>query len=215
MLTTWFSRLAALTATFAAAACFAAACSDDTGGGGSDPGGTGAGNAAACGDGVVDTSIGETCDPPSTCADVCCGAGCGVPVDACTQYNLVGTADTCDVRCEETPITSCDADGCCMAACADDPDCACDASGDCNACFQCANMDACNTEVSACSNSPDCVAFVNCSNACTDAACVQACEAASTPEAVALFQAWFGCVLCGACVNSCMGFGNPAFQGCP
>jgi hypothetical protein len=206
-----FSILAAL-----GVAALAAACSDDSpaGDGGSGPASTGT-STQACGDGVVDPAIGETCDPPDSCQPFCCGAGCGAPADACTSYAAVGSAATCDLRCEETPITACVADGCCVAACGNDPDCSCDASGDCNACFQCANAGQCTDAKGGCEMSPECVDFVSCTSPCQDAACVDACEAASTPEAIALFQAWFSCALCDACPSSCMGFSNNAFQGCP
>jgi hypothetical protein len=86
-----------------------------------DDDGGGASGAGSCGDGVIDQSVGETCDPPSTCPS--CDDG-----DVCTNDQVAGSASTCDVVCTNTAITACDstADGCCPAGCTgnDDPDCA-------------------------------------------------------------------------------------------
>lgn len=71
-----------------------------------------------CGNGVREGF--ETCDPPETCP-TSCEDGLACTVDA-----LVGSADTCDVRCERTPITECaNGDGCCAPGCvqAEDDDC--------------------------------------------------------------------------------------------
>jgi hypothetical protein len=72
-----------------------------------------------CGDGVVTTKIGETCDP------------CVCPSNSgCATYVVTsGSAATCDMVCTLTPITSCDdqkADGCCPTECdgSNDLDCA-------------------------------------------------------------------------------------------
>lgn len=62
-----------------------------------------------CGNGVIEGD--ETCDGncPTTCQSS----------DTCTAEVLVGSANTCDARCEAEPsITACsDDDGCCPSAC--------------------------------------------------------------------------------------------------
>jgi hypothetical protein len=71
---------------------------------------------SCCGDGVVEGD--ETCD--GDCPEACDDG------DACTTEVLGGSADTCDVFCEATPVLACTSgDGCCPAGCviADDDDC--------------------------------------------------------------------------------------------
>ena len=66
---------------------------------------------ASCGDSVV--GQGETCDPPSSCSRACVDDG-----DKCTLEALKGSADTCDLACAHTDITSCVSnDGCCPVGC--------------------------------------------------------------------------------------------------
>jgi hypothetical protein len=193
-----------------AAAVIGAACSSDE-----DPaatGGEGGSAQATCGDGVIDPSIGETCDPPASCQPICCPCG---PMDACVRYEVLGSGNTCNVRCEQTPITTCEADGCCVSTCADDPDCLCDAAPICDDCFQCAVAGACAPAVAACESSPACIDLVNCLQGCADEACADMCKAASTPEAVDQYIAWFSCALCDECPNACMGIGATGFPGCP
>jgi hypothetical protein len=64
-----------------------------------------------CGDGLVDVSIGETCDPatqPNSCP-VDCGDG-----DPCTEDLLRGSALECDAACSSRAITQpSNGDGCC------------------------------------------------------------------------------------------------------
>jgi hypothetical protein len=70
--------------------------------------------ASLCGNGVIDD--GETCDGDCDCNDG----------DACTVDMMEGTAETCDVQCRRTQITSCtNSDGCCPTGCtfATDSDC--------------------------------------------------------------------------------------------
>jgi cysteine-rich repeat protein len=70
-----------------------------------------------CDNGVIET--GETCDPKSSCKP------CTSP-NACLTAHATGSVDTCDLRCELTPITSCtDGDSCCPAGChsSNDKDC--------------------------------------------------------------------------------------------
>ncbi len=73
-----------------------------------------------CGNGVVDP--GETCD--GNCLSSCSG----IPVPACTEeVRLEGSADRCNVRCREIPVSACrDNDLCCPSGCTpdDDDDCA-------------------------------------------------------------------------------------------
>ena len=69
-----------------------------------------------CGNGTIDE--GETCDGD-------CPTSCASP-NACVGATLVGTADSCDARCETTPVQVCQGgDGCCPAACtpSNDSDC--------------------------------------------------------------------------------------------
>jgi len=69
-----------------------------------------------CGDGRVEPGV-ESCDGD-------CPESCTAP--ACMTARLVGTAATCDARCESVPIEGCRAnDGCCPASCsiANDSDC--------------------------------------------------------------------------------------------
>jgi len=71
-----------------------------------------------CGDGIREGS--ETCDPPEICLTSCED---GL---ACTVDTLVGSAESCDVRCERASISECvHGDGCCAPGCvqADDDDC--------------------------------------------------------------------------------------------
>ncbi|MFW6067480.1 MAG: DUF4215 domain-containing protein [Myxococcota bacterium] len=101
-----------------------------------------------CGNGVIEP--GETCDGncPTECDDD----------NACTTDELIGSPETCDAVCENTPITECvDGDGCCPSGCdaTNDDDCSatcgngvvepgetCD--GDCPT--ECDDGDACTTD---------------------------------------------------------------------
>jgi hypothetical protein len=65
---------------------------------------------------------GEMCDPSDTCPSE---AAC-VSTNACLKASYVGAADSCDARCDMTPIHSCvSGDGCCPTGCvhAKDSDC--------------------------------------------------------------------------------------------
>ncbi len=62
----------------------------------------------SCGDGVVDTGAGETCDPPESCPTDCDDG------DSCTLDTLSGAADSCSAVCVSDAITAAqDDDGCC------------------------------------------------------------------------------------------------------
>ena len=67
---------------------------------------------ADCGNGVVEA--GETCEPA---AGIACPTACN-DSNTCTVDALVGSAATCDARCEYTAITMCTAgDLCCASGC--------------------------------------------------------------------------------------------------
>ena len=73
---------------------------------------------AACGNGQLDA--GETCDPPSSCAQSCDDG------KSCTADLTTGSAANCNVTCSHFEIPSCsDGDGCCPTSCsaATDSDC--------------------------------------------------------------------------------------------
>ena len=123
-------------------------------GGGTTTGGGGSGGVApTCGDGHVDSDLGETCDPPDSCPTSCDDQ------DSCTDDLLTGSAAACTAECTATPITLCApaTDGCCPSGCSGqtDIDCAscgndivelgeiCD--GDCPA-PGCDDLDACTTD---------------------------------------------------------------------
>lgn len=74
--------------------------------------------APMCGNGVVEGD--EECDGdcPTSCPNPACGVG-----------TLVGSASSCDARCESSPVTACaSGDGCCPSGCSppDDSDCSYD-----------------------------------------------------------------------------------------
>lgn len=76
--------------------------------------------APRCGNGELEP--GESCDPAETCPRE---AACK-KTEACISARFLGSADSCNARCDRTPITSClSADGCCPAGCdrARDSDC--------------------------------------------------------------------------------------------
>lgn len=78
--------------------------------GGSNAGGTAAGGSPpGCGDGTVDASLGETCDPPSDCPTSC------DDMDTCTTDSMTGQANQCNVECANDAVTVCElvGDGCC------------------------------------------------------------------------------------------------------
>lgn len=78
---------------------------------------------AACGDGVVDSAAGETCESGAK------SSGCDLDCDdgnPCTRDARSGSADNCNVRCSHVPILApANADGCCpaMANAGNDSDC--------------------------------------------------------------------------------------------
>lgn len=66
---------------------------------------------SVCGNGVVEPD--ETCDPSAAACPVC------VSRDPCQIAETLGSADTCDVRCQYRPVEECsaEADGCCPSGC--------------------------------------------------------------------------------------------------
>jgi cysteine-rich repeat protein len=70
-----------------------------------------------CGNGVLEGT--ETCDPPSSCAPC-------TTVNACLAIQSTGSAATCDLKCDQAPITACrNGDHCCPSGCSknNDNDC--------------------------------------------------------------------------------------------
>jgi len=66
---------------------------------------------ASCGNGVVDSTAGETCD--TTSAETPCPTACD-DGDVCTRDFLTGSAATCSTRCSYIPIVApLSGDGCC------------------------------------------------------------------------------------------------------
>jgi cysteine-rich repeat protein len=164
-----------------------------------------------CNDGTVDTSMGETCDPRSTCPASCDDS------DPCTTDVMTGSASNCNVVCTHTPITQPkNGDGCCPsnngANATNDNDCAavcgnhivegseqCDdgnqIAGD--GCFDCKNEtpeQICRVKIGA----SDACALCSCAN-CTQAALD--CYGASSADEVTRCK---GLVDCGV-ANKCTG----------
>lgn len=80
---------------------------------------------SACGDGVLDATAGETCDPSAPDAGCLVAADCD-DSEPCTRDALEGSAAHCDVRCSHTKIVLAAAgDGCCPKGLTamQDPDC--------------------------------------------------------------------------------------------
>ncbi|HEY5921076.1 MAG TPA: CAP domain-containing protein [Kofleriaceae bacterium] len=84
-----------------------------------DDGQPGDATSSTCGNSIVEEP--ETCDPPESCES--CDDG-----NPCTADTTTGSAETCDLRCERAPITSCGADDACCPA-----DCTTATDGDCSA----------------------------------------------------------------------------------
>jgi len=67
----------------------------------------------SCGDGIVDTGSGESCEPGSSSDP--CPSSCDDGV-ACTGDVMSGSEENCNVRCSHPAITEAiDSDGCCLA----------------------------------------------------------------------------------------------------
>lgn len=80
--------------------------------------------ASACGDGVVDTALGELCDTAIEAGAGACPTTC-VDIVACTA-DVIVEAGTCAAACTHTPIIApANGDGCCPpgANAANDNDC--------------------------------------------------------------------------------------------
>lgn len=120
-----------------------------------------------CGDGVVDATKGETCEP-STAMD--CPMSCD-DMDPCTTDSMTGSRQNCNVVCSNTPVTGLVDDGCCPtgASAGDDPDCgntpqqdACLALIDASdKCAECACL-SCTSESMACFGGSDATYNMNC-----------------------------------------------------
>ena len=156
-------------------------------GSGGSAGASGGAPGAICGNGVIES--GETCDPVESCPAVCDDG------NACTTNDMSGSAETCNVACSFSSITTCaPGDGCCPTGCnpSTDTDCSatcgdgtvdenetCDPPSTCP--MSCDDGDACTVDLLtgsiqncnvACSNSPitTCVSGDGCCPAgCTSA----------------------------------------------
>jgi len=112
-------------------------------------------NDCDCGNGVIDS--GETCDDgpdsPTPCPTDCDDE------DTCTDDTTIGSPETCDIECTNTPITLCtNADGCCPTGCTrlddGDYDCPCiSKDGYCTADGQCCSNN-CNESQNKCVGTP-------------------------------------------------------------
>jgi hypothetical protein len=157
--------------------------------------------AATCGNGRLDP--GETCDPAGDCLRAC-------PEVTCTVQRLVGSPDSCNVRCEEEKITACaSGDKCCPRA----PGSACTAVNDAECAAVCDNgaveagetcdpKATCQTRADACKDDRDTLRTITgdvnaCTTACSerkrpcqagDSQCPTGCTAATDPD-------------CGGCGN--------------
>ena len=180
---------------------------DAAGGGvGAQDGGGGSGTAAdgpaavepdpvVCGNGRVDP--GETCDPPSDCLRACSEV-------TCTVQRLVGSPDTCNVRCEEEKITTCaSGDKCCPRAI--NPTCTAVNDAECSAVCDngvieagetCDPKSTCQTKADGCKDDRDTQRTITgdvntCTTACTerkrpcqagDSQCPTGCTAGTDPD---------------------------------
>ncbi len=101
-------------------------CGSSTPGGGADAGNPRSDAAVACGNGTVDTSLGETCDTAISSGAGACPTSCPSSGNACNP-NVLKNAGTCTAACAAEAVTACkDGDGCCAAGCTaqNDSDCA-------------------------------------------------------------------------------------------
>jgi cysteine-rich repeat protein len=126
-----------------------------------------------CGNDVVES--GETCDPASSCAQC-------TTTNQCLPARAVGSAESCDLRCETTPITQCrNGDGCCPSGCTRSND------GDCST--MCGNRSIDPGETCEAGTDKPCPASCNDNDACTvdrqtgsAANCNLACERTSITQ---------------------------------
>jgi hypothetical protein len=150
---------------------------------------------AACGNGRLDP--GETCDPPADCPRAC-------PEVTCTTQRLTGSPDSCNVRCEEEKITTCQTgDRCCPRAA--NPACTTVNDAECSAVCDngvvesgetCDPRSTCQTRADACKDDRDTLRTLTgdtstCTTACTerkrpcqagDSQCPTSCTAATDPD---------------------------------
>lgn len=100
-------------------------CGSSPPGGGADAGNQGADAAVTCGNGTVDTSLGETCDTAIPSGTGACPTSCPSSGDACNP-SVLKHAGSCTAVCAAEPVTACKSgDGCCPSGCAsaNDGDC--------------------------------------------------------------------------------------------
>lgn len=72
---------------------------------------------AGCGDGTIDPTAGETCDPPGTCPTAC------TPGQCWEVKTFTGSPATCNAKCSTTqlPCSGTTMDGCCPPSCNTSP----------------------------------------------------------------------------------------------
>ena len=158
-------------------------------------------------------SGGTTSDPTTagpTTGNPTMGSSGGMTDDDSTggEPTATGTggqsSSSSDAECVDD--TGCDmgetcADGQCVpvpAECDDGLDCdACPSQSTCSLCVQ-YEGNACSESINSCLFDDDCLALIECANACEDEMCIEACGAASTAEAVGLYNEIVICIN-GAC----------------
>ncbi len=112
-------------------------------------------NGEICGDGVLNTGVGEQCDDGNTISGDCCSATCQFETGTCDDGDACSTADTCNAGvCVGGPPADCnDAVACTVDSC--DPVSGCANTPDdalCDDAIVC-TQDVCNA-VSGCANTP-------------------------------------------------------------
>jgi hypothetical protein len=175
--------------------------------------------------------------PPPSCSTVCeraFAAGCAEPgaCGACEELRVLTPASCADEltaleSCATSATFVCDATGSAFAAACDpsstawascvqgvypsafgspNPDLSLCTVSDGDLCGDCLR-NACCAEFADCSTEPECLALVSCGDACSDSACLEACDRAH-PSAILLHRSLFGCANT-QCVAACTGL-SPA-----